>query len=117
MNHTQKFPEKPSFMSAVGRVGVVHCYSEYQNSLNDLWGFFYDAHANKIFVSGSDIGWEVRECPIEAIANWDQYDAMQQITIAGNIASLVLSLEERMWLAACLRTVAQMRRMFQERKA
>jgi hypothetical protein len=101
---------KPDWMAPEGRRTFMARYSEYQNNYGEEWGFLYNADRDEVLLAGQDIDWEVRRLPGKAIEGLSNWDAMEQITVAAARFKLVMHLEERMWLAACLRMADEVRR-------
>jgi len=100
--------QKPEWTKVEGR-NFFHRYSEFENQYGETWALLFDIEKDEILLSGSDVGWEVKSIAGKSIQGMNRWDAMEQITSAGARFALVMALEERMWVSACLRVAAEAR--------
>lgn len=87
-------------------------YSQYQNGTGQVWAFLFDLEKDKLLLSGGDISWEVRSRPGKEVVNFHKWDAMEQVTTASMRFNLLMDLDERLWLAACIRMASEARETY-----
>lgn len=97
---------KPEWMTWLGRQGYINRYSEFQTESGETWAFIYNVAQDKIFLSGSPIGWSVlveegstiKTLPEEGFVAW-----------ASQVFAVHISDSEAYWLAGCLRMASRTR--------
>ena len=99
---------RPVWMKEEGR-NFFHRYSQFDNQFGGGWAFLFDIENDTVFLSGGDINWAIKTMPGSGLTDMDHDDAMGQITTAHLRFMTAMHLEERMWLAACLRVAAAAR--------